>query len=219
MLSDSDLNKNSMPKRRPVKAKTNLRWSDSQKIEAVQTYLLLGNLRQTAITLQIPEITVHSWKKTEWWQNLEKDMRTQENILLSNRLKQLYEKALGETADRLEKGDFVLNQKTGQLIRKPVGLRDTHKVAMDMIALKDKLTVQEHMVVAQENIAEKLSNLAAEFAKVAEKQDQLVGKIEQKPAIEVTDIIYSDAEAAGVEEQGDTDALYEEREEGLQEGE
>ena len=146
-------------------------------------------------------------------------MRTQENILLSNRLKQLYEKALGETADRLEKGDFVLNQKTGQLIRKPVGLRDTHKVAMDMIALKDKLTVQEHMVVAQENIAEKLSNLAAEFAKVAEKQDQLVGKIEQKPAIEVTDIIYSDAEAAGVEEQGDTDAIYEEREEGLQEGE
>jgi transposase-like protein len=218
VLSDSPRFRATTPKRRAVNATTNRHWSDSQKIEAVQTFLLLGSIKQTARTLQIPEVTVLSWRKKEWWQELEKDLRTQENIVLSNKLKTIYEKALGETADRLENGDFVLNQKTGTLIRKPVGLRDAHRVVMDTIALKDKLTTHEQVVVAQENIHEKLAALALEFAKVAD-------KIETKPAVEVTDVIFADAPddretpVDEVDEEGEDDAIYEEREEGLQEGE
>src|SRR5688572_21883315 len=94
------------PKRRAVSATTNVRWSDSQKIEAVTTYLMLGSLVLTSNVLKIPEVTLASWKKTEWWADVVKEIQAQENITLSNKLKSIVDKSLSLMGDRLENGDF-----------------------------------------------------------------------------------------------------------------
>ena len=86
-------------------------------------------------------------------------------------------------ADRLENGDHIYDQKAGKLIRKPVALRDAHKVAVDMVGVRDKLKSTEQVQVAEENIMAKLEKLANSFAEFANNK-------ETKAPVVVTDVIF-----------------------------
>lgn len=200
MLTDSDRRrsyKTNGPRRRAVAAKTNRHWSDTQKIEAVQMYLLLGNLAEVGRQLQIPDITLRMWKVTQWWKDIVDSLKSQETIVFGQRLKTLIEKSLLAVDDRLANGDVIYNQKTGELIRKPVAMKDALKVATDLIDKRQKLERPEQQQVAQEGVMERLEKLAKSFEAFATKK------------VEVTDVIFvKEAE----------NALPEEREEGLQEG-
>lgn len=201
-LTDNPNTKHRKPKPRSITAKTNRSWSDKQKIEAVQHYLLVGNLALTSRVLGIPEVTLRLWKTTEWWKNVVEDLRLQENMEMSARLKRLVEASLVAVEDRLVAGDWMYDQKSGQMVRKPVNIRDAHKVAVDLM---DKRTMLEKAAAPiQEQLPEdnKLEKLAEKFASFVLKQT------EQPPVIvDVTDVTVKE-----------THAIHDEREEGLREG-
>jgi len=186
--------------RRAVGA-TKKSWSDSQKIEAVTTYLMLGNLAMTAATLKIPEQTMRNWFYSQWWKDTEAELKIAGKLQLNNRLKGIVERSLDVVSDRLEHGDWIYDQKTGELHRKPVNLAVAHKVASDLIDKQEKLQNSIAVAPAQEAMAEKMLALAEKFAALAER----------KPTVQVTDVIY-------VTDQETDDAVHEERETGLQEG-
>jgi len=173
----------STPRPRAVGAKTNIRWADSQKIEAATTYLVTGNMRMVAHMLKIPEVTLYSWKKTEWWAEIIKEIKGQENLVLSNKLKKIVDKSLELVSDRLENGDFIYDQKAGKLVRKPMAAKDLHKIAVDMIDKQAVLENKESVTIAEENVASKLEKLAQQF-------EQFANKVEAKPAVEVTDVVF-----------------------------
>lgn len=186
---------------------TNKRWSDSQKIEAVTTYLTLGNLAQTAKVLQIPDITLRGWKTTMWWKELEDDIKVQEELTLSSRLKRIIESTMAVTEDRLANGDFIFDQKTGKLIRKPVSMRDAHKVSVDMIERRDKILNRQPNSIPMEQIENKLEKLAKKFEEIATGRRPL----------EVTDVIIG-TEVITIEDKVIDNAIPDEWEEELQEG-
>jgi transposase-like protein len=190
-LSDNPVAKQRRPKDRSITAKTNKSWSDKQKIEAVQHYLLVGNLALTARVMGIPEITIRQWKTTEWWKNVVEDLKMQENMQLSAKLKNLVEASLVAVSDRLENGDFMYDQKTGQMIRKPVNIRDAHKVATDLMekrTMLDKAAAPGQESVQDDNRLEQLAEKFASF---------VLKKTEQPPVIvEVTDVIYKENDSA-----------------------
>lgn len=202
-LTDNPNTKHQKRKDRSIAAKTNVRWSDKQKIEAIQHYLLVGNLALTARIMGIPEITLRQWKTTEWWKASVEDIKLQENMEMSARLKKMVEASLVAVTDRLEHGDWMYDQKTGQMIRKPVNIRDAHKVATDLM---DKRTLLEKAAApAQEQVqdVDRLEQLAEKFASFVLK------KTEKEPVIiEATDVTVKET----------TSAIYDEREEGLREG-
>lgn len=203
-LSDSPVAKlRQSPKRRNPNSKKDLHWSDSQKIEAVQTYLLVGSPTQVSKMLNIPLPTVKIWKSKGWWKEIEDQLKSQENILLGNKLKGIIDESLVIVADRLQNGDFLYNQKTGEIIRKPVLMKDALKAATDLIEKKQKIEVPEHFREAQEGVMERLEKLAKAFEANATK------KIEQAPIVEVTDVVFG-REIDAVHEKG--------RDEGLQAG-
>lgn len=229
-LTDNPNTKHRKPKDRSITAKTNRSWSDKQKMEAIQHYLLVGNLALTSRVLGIPEITLRQWKTMEWWKNSVEDIKLQENMEMSARLKKMVEASLIAVTDRLENGDWMYDQKTGSMIRKPVNIRDAHKVATDLM---DKRTMLDKAAApAQEQVqdVDRLEQLAEKFASFVMK------KTEQPPVIvEVTDVIYKTQDNSEVEGQAhnlevvgsiptpatiseDTYALHEGREEGLREG-
>lgn len=157
-------------KRRAVTAEKSLRWSDAQKLEAVTSWLALGNLALTARVLNIPEITLRVWKASEWWQTCVEEVRLSENIQLSSRMKRLVEASHVIVAQRLETGDPVLLQKTGEIVYKPVSMKDAHKVAVDLIDRQkdiEKLTNED--VPTDEKNDDKLEKLAEKFAEMATK--------------------------------------------------
>lgn len=182
MLSDAEQLK-SVPsnRRRAVSAETNKHWSDSQKLEAVTTYLSLGNLALTSRVLKIPEMTLRMWKQKEWWKEVEGELKVQENIQLSSRLQRIIEGTLSATEDRLANGDYIYDNKSGQLVRKPVSMKDAHKVAMDLMDRRDILDNRKPVNVSLEQIDDKLKKLADKFEQIATGRKQDV--------IEVTDVI------------------------------
>lgn len=202
-LSDNPVAKTRKPKVRAVSTGSNHSWSDKQKIEAVQSWLLLGNLALTSRILGIPEITLRVWKTTEWWKNVVDDIRLQENMEMSSRLKKIVDASLGAVEDRLINGDLMYDQKTGQMVRKAVNMRDAHKVAVDLM---DKKTLLDKAAAPQQEEKQDEDRLL----KLAEKFADFVTKKKDLPLVEdITDIVPKPME--------NEHALHDQREEGLRE--
>lgn len=182
MLSDSDrLRRVPSKKKRPTTGVKNMHWSDSQKIEAVTTYLGLGNLVLTSSVLKIPEFTLRHWKQQQWWKDIEEELAVQDDIQLSSRLKRIIETTISATEDRIKNGDWVYNNKEGCLMRKPVNLKDVHRVTMDFVDKREHLAGKTTQSVALEAIDDRLAKLAEKFAQIAADNN--------KPPIEVIDVI------------------------------
>lgn len=186
MLSDHpDRAKLPSGKRRAVGAKTSKSWSDSQKIEAVTTYLAMGNLALTARLLKIPDYTLREWKTRDWWKDVEHELRLEENLQLSSRLQKIIQGSLAVTEDRIANGDYVYDNKTGSMIRKPVSMKDAHKVTMDMINKREDLTNQRPVQISNEALDERLAKLAKQFEEIAERS--------KTPQVQVTDVIVGES--------------------------
>lgn len=193
-LSDNENEKKrKRSKNRSIDAGSNYRWSDKQKLEAVQSWLALGNLALTSRVLGIPEITLRVWKASEWWKSAVEEIKTQESIQLSVRMKKLVEASQNIVAQRLENGDPILNQKTGEIIMKPVSMKDAHRVAVDLIDRQkdiDKMTKDEAPTEQRDD--NKLEKLAEKFAEMASLS--IEKKMKEKRTIDVTDVIIKSSE-------------------------
>lgn len=155
----------------------------AQRLEAVQLYLMFGgNVGKTAGALKIPEQTIYAWRKTDWWHEMEEACRTEENLELSSKLKKIIEKSSSIILDRLENGDWIYDQKTGQMVRKPVAMKDAQKTVNDFIDKREKLNRTQSHTVAQEHIEDKLAKLAQAFTELAK----------PKQPIQVTDVIFAE---------------------------
>lgn len=185
-------------------------YTDKQRLEAVTTYLMLGSIELTAATLRITPKTLWVWKKTEWWNELVNEVKKEDRLIISAKLRKVLDKSWTLVEDRLDKGDWFFNQKTGELQRKPVALRDASNVAFQAAQMFDKLDKQDHFVVATEQIEDKLNKLAQAFTDLAAGK-----KLGTQDAV---DIAFKDVYEAEEDVEEDEDALPEEREEGLQDG-
>lgn len=184
-LTDNPNTKHRKPPIRSVEAKTNKSWSDKQKIEAVQSWLLLGNLALTSRVLGIPEVTLRLWKTTDWWKTTVAELKAQEDIQMSARLKKIVDASLAAVEDRLVNGDLMYDQKSGELIRKPVNIRDAHKVAVDLMDKKAVLEKAAAPVQEEQKDEDRLLKLAEKFADFVTQKN--------KPVIEVTDVIIKES--------------------------
>lgn len=155
-------------------------------MEAVNSYLLLGNLAMTARLLNIPEITLRVWKATTWWKDLVAEAKLQERVELSARVKKLVEASMTVVEDRLINGDFQFDQKTGAIIRKPVNMKDAHKVAVDMQNQREMLEKGEKVEQTEEHVEDKLLKLAEKFATMATLSVQ--NKIDTQRTVDVQDV-------------------------------
>lgn len=168
-------------------------WSDSQKIEAVTTWLMLGNAAQSARVLGVPIVTFRYWKASQWWRELESELRLSEKLVLSTRLKNIVETALGQVEDRLANGE-VSFAKDGSIRRKPVALRDANKVLTDLMDRREKLVTTEEIKMQEEGVKEKLEKLAKQFETFAQKQ--------QEKIVNVTDVVFATETPNALHEEG-----------------
>jgi hypothetical protein len=200
-LTDNERMKKRAKPVRAVDAKTNRTWGDKQKIEAAQSYMLLGNMVLTSRITGIPEITLRVWKRSEWWKNLMDELKEQESLEMSSRLRKIVDASLTAVEDRIVNGDLVFDQKAGEMKRKPVNLKDAHKVAVDLMDKREKLEKATISGPTEQQDENKLDKLAERFAQFVNKK--LEGKNTQIIDVEV-------------KETGN--ALHEERETRLQDG-
>ena len=147
-------------------------WTEKTKNEVIHTYLVTGNLALTARIMDVPEETIRYWRKQDWWDDTVREIRHSGKVELSSKMKKIVEASIAVIEDRIVNGDFVFDQKTGEVVRKPVNLKDAHKVAIDMVDRQGALEQEADGGVSSnesKNIASSLEKLAEAFKTFAEK--------------------------------------------------
>lgn len=169
----------------------NGRYTWEKKYSVVAIFMQTGSQRETAKLAEIPETTVENWRKMPWWQQLVEDVKNSDITKLDNQLTKLINKSLAVIEDRLDNGEQVLNNKTGKLMNKPVGIREATQAATALMQRQVQLhknTVEQ--AIQKQTVQDTLKALATEFAKWTKQKETIV--------LEETE-----------------DAIYEERKEGL----
>jgi len=182
-----------------VKHRPNTTWPIEKRIEVVSQYLVLGNMKLVSATTGVSYDLIREWKGKPWWVELEAEIRASQNIEMDTKLSKIVDKSLDAVLDRVENGDFIYDQKSGEIRRRPVALRDVHRVSVDMISKQDLIRkgVSDRGEDSKISVEEQLKMLAQNFAKWvtdAEKEKKTIDLVEVE------------------------DAIYEERQTGLQTG-
>lgn len=156
----------------------NTTWSKEAKIAAVSQYLVLGNMALVSAITKIPHQLLRAWKGQPWWKDVEAEIRATSNLEMDNKLSKIVDKSLDAVLDRVENGEFVYNQKTGTVIRKPVNMKDVAKVSVDLLSKRELLrgNATERKETTQVSVAEQLKQLAVEFAKWQNPTKQIAPK-------------------------------------------
>ena len=142
-------------------------WSQNQKLEAVMTYLMLGNLRETAIVTGIPYDTMKCWKYTDWFKELLVTVRDEDVQQLDSNLQRIVGKALKATEDRIDSGDFQYDPKTGTLTRVPIKAHVALKISTELLGRQDKIREAPEQKEIEKTIDARLARLSEEFARFA----------------------------------------------------
>jgi len=142
-------------------------WTQNQKLQAVSTYLMLGNLVETAVVTGVPLPTLKMWKTTDWFKEYALQIQSEDVQQMSSTMKKVVDKAMKAVEDRLDFGDAQFDQRTGSIVRVPVKAHVALKITTDLMARQDKLTANPVKEQVEKTIDDRLLKLSEEFAKFA----------------------------------------------------
>lgn len=146
------------------------RYTWEKKYSVVVLYLQCGNMRLTAEKSGVTPATIENWRKSIWWEDMVQEIKNTDSTEHNNQLTKLIKKTMAVMEDRLDKGDKVLNNKTGELMDKPVTLRDATAAANALMQRQTALSkTQNELQVQKQTTQDILKGLAAEFAKMTNK--------------------------------------------------
>lgn len=152
--------------------------------------------------LGVPLQTLNLWKRSTWWKDIVDGIHDDDKVELDAKYQKIIRKALTVVDDRLENGNFMMDQKTGQIVRVPVSMSDTHRVMKDLVDQQQLLRLdRKQEEVSLETVNDKLKKLAEQFQTMAGGGKKLhkVGQI--------------------YEVEGEVDAVHDQREAGHSQGE
>ena len=169
-------------------SQTRIHWPIEKKAAAVTAYIALGNSELVEAITKIPSATIRAWRRMEWWKELEGVLREEEHSTLDSKLRKVVEKSLDLVMDRLDNGDFVFDQKSGQCVRKPVNLKDVHKVSTETIDRREILKKFSVKAIEKPSLENHIKELAAQF-------EQFTKSLRRPREVDVIDVeVIKDAE-------------------------
>lgn len=154
-------------------------WTQNQKLQAVSTYLMLGNLAETAVVTGVPLPTLKLWKTTDWFKEYALQLQSEDVQQMSSSMKKVIDKALKAVEDRLDLGDAQFDQRTGAIVRVPVKAHVALKITTDLMTKQEKLRENPIKEQVEKTIDDRLLKLSEEFARFAS------GKIAKSVPIDV----------------------------------
>lgn len=155
------------------KSAVNKHWSARDRVKAVATFLVLGNISRVSEETGIPVGTLHFWKTQPWWFEQIEKIRQGEDQEIDNSFTKIVKRTQEIIIDRLENGDFYVN-KDGQVARKPVGLRDASiagAISMDKRQILRAVPTSEQNKVGMQ---ERLKNLESEFRRLVNREEKTI---------------------------------------------
>lgn len=148
----------------PLETQGKYTWSE--KADVVSFYMSVGNMRLVSEKKNIPYPTLCDWKKSEWWPTLVDELRLAKKLKQNAKIDTILESGIEVIKDRLENGDFILNNKTGVVQRKPVSLRDAGQITNALMTRQIQMEeLAQRMDHRESSMKDTLDLLAKEFQK------------------------------------------------------
>ena len=173
--------------KKPTADDLTTKWSDEKRLEAVATYIALGSMAETSRVVDIPLPTLWSWKtRKTWWEDMERQLRAERNNVTATRLGTIVENTLTAITDRVENGDTIYDQRSGEFHRIPVTAASLNKIGstlLDRRILLEKMQVtkQEEDVDSTQKLEKQLSKLASAFSEFVASRTKEERVIEAEP--------------------------------------
>lgn len=155
-------------------------YSAKTKYEAVVLHKMTGNITGVARHLGIPLGTVQSWYRQDWWKEVEEEIRKEAKSKLGTNLQKIVDRAFEEVQDRLENGEWIYDQKQGQLKRKPIGAHTANQILKDSLDKQffmEKLQKDEEKDTKNEEVSQRLLKLAEEFERYTKAREISTEKV------------------------------------------
>ena len=140
-------------------------WTEDDRIRAATVYAMTGNSQRVEEITGVPSNTVRQWKHTEWWPQIIDRIRRDGDDELDVKLTGLIDKTTKEINERLDKGDYIYNNKTGEIVRKPIGGKELSVMTSIFVDKRSLLRKKPKMAGEQSSTNERLKKLAEEFSK------------------------------------------------------
>lgn len=152
-------------------------YDDTKRIEVASIYAVTGDPKKCSELTGVPADTIRGWRSQDWFKTLLEEIRNENNEILDSRFTEIVHKSQDLVLDRLEHGDFTFS-KTGELVRKPVSVRDLALVAAITVDKRQILRNKPTQITSNTSNGDlsddKLVKLAAFFKQLTNKQEQLV---------------------------------------------
>jgi len=135
----------------------------------------------------IPLTTLWSWyQRGGWWADAERQLRLEKNGETATKIGGIVDRTLNAIVDRVESGDYVYNQRTGEISRLPVTAASLNKIATTLLDRKLTLDKMEKLVdeSSEDNTAKlekQLTKLADSFTKFVAARTRQEKVIEAEP--------------------------------------
>jgi hypothetical protein len=149
-------------------------YSDEKKLEVVATYLACQSQVETSKITGVPVPTIRSFMKTKWWEPACSKVRTLDKSKKLTKLSRIVNKALDLIEDRITDGDYLYDQKTGEVKRVPMSAKNSISAANGLIDRFLLLNKSFEEQVEAKDSGDKLSQLADAFAKFTKTKNPLV---------------------------------------------
>ena len=164
-----------------------------KRMDAVARYMLLGNMRVVSEQVGVTYNQLVEWKRSPWWPEMVETIRRQKKGKTNQSITKIIEQSLDVIEDRLENGDFIMNNKTGEIVRKPVGVREATTIAHQLLQRQQAIEELEAKLSSSEDtVQETLSLLAKEFQKWNKTKKN---NAEDLPFLEITSAVHDKREA------------------------
>ena len=151
--------------RTKVSAEQDGTWSDEKRIEVVACYISLGSMTEASKVTGVPLNTCWSWKKGVWWNDVEATLRDEKNNDTSSKLTSIVDKTLVAIVERIENGDYIYNQRTGEITRVEIPASALNKIATTL--LDRRLVLDKMERVKDEDTGDSTEKLQVQLGKLA----------------------------------------------------
>ena len=140
-------------------------WNENDRIQAATVYAMVGNAQRVEEITGIPCGTIRAWKTTEWWPQIIDRIRAEADDELDVKITHLIDKSVKEINERLDKGDYIYDTKTGELKRKPLNGKDMAVMTSIFVDKRELLRKQKDIKTQETTVNDRLKKLFDEFTK------------------------------------------------------
>lgn len=182
-------------KNNKTKAHQGGHWSEKKRMEVLSLWIATGSPTTVAQQTGVPLATIEAWKLQDWWKKGVESVRNEETDVLDKKLSKALDLALESVMDRIEKGEYIYDQKTGKVKRMPVKLRDVNHAFNTIIDKRQLIRKLPTKIVEASQTEAKLQQLAQQFAdftkkSLGQKEEKVIEFIEGETVIQNEDGVY-----------------------------